>query len=232
MVEDDADNRVLLLRAMTRMGLRSTHEQDGLKGFVRAISTPFDVVITDVMMPVMSGPALAAALRAHETSVGRAPVPILAVTACVLPSMRDECLRAGMNEVLEKPLSIARLERALARHVKHAAFVRPEEAATHEPEARVFVDADILDLVPRFLENRRADVGTLRGALSCEDFESIRRTGHRMRGSGGGYGFPAITRMGTTIERAAIERDARRVSQATEELEAYLACVRVFANDP
>jgi len=57
---------------------------------------------------------------------------------------------------------------------------------------RVSIASELRDLAPGFLQNRRHDVQTLQQALAVKDFETIRMLGHRMRGDGGGYGFPMI----------------------------------------
>ncbi len=91
----------------------------------------------------------------------------------------------------------------------------------------VHVDPDLEDLVPGFLDNRRRDVGAIREALDAGDWESIRITGHSMKGAGGGYGFDAVTEYGARLEQAAIANDAAAVRDATDALEDYLARVQV-----
>ena len=95
----------------------------------------------------------------------------------------------------------------------------------------VDVDAQIAALVPRFLANRAADVGKIRRALALADFESVRVAAHAMKGAGGGYGFPEISRLGAAMEEAARERDAAQVGELVAGLEAYLARVVVTSGD-
>jgi HPt (histidine-containing phosphotransfer) domain-containing protein len=92
---------------------------------------------------------------------------------------------------------------------------------------KVAVDADLEDLIPGFLENRARDVRELSSALSRSDFESIRITGHSMKGSGGGYGFDALTDLGAAIEAAAKAADATAIAKLIEELSEYLQRVEV-----
>ena len=91
----------------------------------------------------------------------------------------------------------------------------------------VTVDADLEDLIPGFLENRARDVRELSSALGRGDFESIRLTGHSMKGSGGGYGFDALTDLGAAIEAAAKAADATAIAKLIEELNEYLQRVEV-----
>jgi HPt (histidine-containing phosphotransfer) domain-containing protein len=91
----------------------------------------------------------------------------------------------------------------------------------------VRVDETLRDLVPHYLANRRNDVERLREALSREDFEAIRILGHSMAGSGGGYGFPTLTRIGRMLEKAGKERDRASVESQLQELSNYLRRVVV-----
>ena len=68
---------------------------------------------------------------------------------------------------------------------------------------RVRVSAELRDLIPRFLANRRVEVEQLRGAIARGNLEEARRIGHGLKGVGGGYGFDEVTRIGTEIEHRA-----------------------------
>lgn len=91
----------------------------------------------------------------------------------------------------------------------------------------IAVDAQIAALVPRFLANRVADAGKIRAALAVGDFDTIRAAGHGMKGAGGGYGFPEISRLGAAIEEGARQRDAALIGALVASLEAYLARVEI-----
>lgn len=91
----------------------------------------------------------------------------------------------------------------------------------------VQVDADLEDLIPGYLQNRRLDVDAILQALEKPDFETIRVLGHTMKGTGGGYGFDAITEMGRALEEAAKNRNIEVIRQETAALAAYLQAVEV-----
>lgn len=91
----------------------------------------------------------------------------------------------------------------------------------------VQVDADLEDLIPGYLQNRRQDVDAILQALENQDFETIRILGHTMKGTGGGYGFEAITEMGRGLEEAAKDKNAPAIRQGATALLAYLQAVEV-----
>jgi len=97
------------------------------------------------------------------------------------------------------------------------------------PTDRVLVriDRDFEDIVPTFLANRQKDLQTLRKALAHADFATIQMLGHRMKGDGGGYGFPQISTIGAAMEQAAERHDVPAVEQHIVQLEEFLARVQV-----
>jgi len=99
--------------------------------------------------------------------------------------------------------------------------------ANAQPMHHVIIDPELADLVPGYLGNRRADVDRIGSALAASDFATVRRLGHCMKGTGGGYGFDEITRLGGLIEDAALVTDADAVRALCSELAHYLAVVEV-----
>jgi len=91
----------------------------------------------------------------------------------------------------------------------------------------VHVDPDIEDLIPGFLENRRKDIKTIEETLASNDYKTIQRLGHTMKGAGGGYGFDKITDIGLHIENAAKEKNADEIRRQTNELLNYLENIEV-----
>ena len=92
----------------------------------------------------------------------------------------------------------------------------------------VRADPDLSDLIPGFLGNRRKDITTMQAALEGGDFETVRVLGHSMKGSGGGYGFDAITDIGAVLERAAKDADREGVRKQIDKLSTYLDQVEVM----
>jgi len=95
----------------------------------------------------------------------------------------------------------------------------------------VRVDPDFADLVPEFLDNRRAEIDIIRDSLAQGDFAEIRRLGHGMKGAGAGYGFKVISDIGRNLENAASNEAVSVIEAELERLDSYLANVRVELDD-
>jgi len=95
----------------------------------------------------------------------------------------------------------------------------------------VTADRDLEDIIPGYLANRQKDIADMSAALDGGDFETIRVLGHRMKGSGGGYGFDQITEIGASLEQAAKGGDGDTIRARVAELVDYLARVEVTYED-
>jgi len=121
-VEDQTSNLAFLATAVAKLGYRAVAVGDGgkalaalgvdLDGTVRG-RPDVDAVLLDVRLPDLDGRDLARRVRA----AGLTDLPIIAVTAMALAGDREECLAAGMDDYLAKPLTVAQVGEALARWV-------------------------------------------------------------------------------------------------------------------
>jgi HPt (histidine-containing phosphotransfer) domain-containing protein len=91
----------------------------------------------------------------------------------------------------------------------------------------VKIDAGLAALVPGYLDRRRADAAAILAAIDAGDFETARSLGHQLKGSGGGYGFPEITRLGAEIEEAAKGHEGERLARLAAGLSEYLRSVTI-----
>jgi signal transduction histidine kinase/ActR/RegA family two-component response regulator len=115
--EDNPINARLAIELLGRLGYAPVMATNGRDAVAAAQEQPYDVILMDVHMPVMDG--LEATRRIRELSGDPARPYIIGVTASALPSDRERCLAAGMNEHLGKPFQPAELVAALQRAHAH-----------------------------------------------------------------------------------------------------------------
>lgn len=121
MVEDNPVNMMIAVALLEQWGLEVSQASDGSQA-VEAINAqasmgkPFDAVLMDVQMPVMSGHE---ATREVRKRFSAKQLPIVALTAAALVSERDEAMAAGMNDFLTKPIDAPRLRDTLVRLIGH-----------------------------------------------------------------------------------------------------------------
>jgi len=131
LAEDNIINQQVALRILQKLGLRVDVVANGVE-VVKALETiPYDLVFMDVQMPVMDG--LEATRRIREQEAGKAvkeaenraqgtqsqivnlKIPIIAMTALAMQSDREDCLEAGMNDYISKPVTPQALSEALEK---------------------------------------------------------------------------------------------------------------------
>lgn len=88
-------------------------------------------------------------------------------------------------------------------------------------------DEDIVDIIPGYLENRQKDLETLKQAPN--DFETVRSLGHKMKGSGGGYGLDRISEIGKALEEAAKAQDLDAIQSGIAALQDFLERVEIVS---
>ncbi|MEM6955698.1 MAG: response regulator [Myxococcota bacterium] len=215
-VDDDLDSRLMHERVLYTSGrYRSLVAETGQEALLAARSG-VDAVLLDVDLPDLPGWAVTRRLRAF---VGD-DVPIFIVTGHSDAETVRRCRDAGATRVFEKPTRAQRVLDALDRAIDqpHAVTDRPVRAAI----GRLHVDSDVADLLPGFLERRRADCTTLRYALIERNFERLRRVGHNLKGSSSGYGMADLGVLGGELEAAAGAESFSDSQTAVERIIEYI----------
>jgi CheY-like chemotaxis protein len=114
LVEDHEINRKLAEILLQRMGYRYATAADGQQALERLVEGRFDVVLMDVMMPVMDGITALRALRAREVGSGHR-TPVLMVTAHAMTGDKERFIAAGADGYVSKPISQAELQKEIRR---------------------------------------------------------------------------------------------------------------------
>lgn len=240
LVVDDSEDHRTLLRAYLKKNeeYRCLYAENGVTALQELERTRVNVLLLDMMMPEMDGYTVARSLR---RSTSFEALPIIAMTAHVGEDEMNSCLEAGCSSFLQKPIQKAELfgviDRALtsrgsteSQQVESQQVLAPQTQLVTTPpnvSLEVFVQADILDMIPRFLENRRNDAENISESLRDLEFEKIQRMGHDMKGSGTSYGFEQISEYGRQLEDAAKEEDALAIERLQDKLDSYLRRVVV-----
>lgn len=132
--EDNPTNQMVIKRVLDRMGVAHEMANNGQEALEFLAERSFDLLLSDFHMPIMDGLELTKALRAQEAATGAARLPVVALTADVLPETAKRCEEAGMDGYLRKPIEIDRLEDILRTYVPSVFEIR-SVAQVSSPEA-------------------------------------------------------------------------------------------------
>lgn len=89
------------------------------------------------------------------------------------------------------------------------------------------VDEDLKELMPGYLRSRRGDLARIAELLEAGDFDSLWTIGHKLHGSGGGFGLDFITETGARLEKAAKVRDKAALKAEAAGLKDFLDSVEI-----
>jgi CheY-like chemotaxis protein len=115
LVEDNAVNARIARLLVERAGHTVEHVTDGKEAVDAMEASRYDLVLMDLQMPGMDGFEATHIQRSKEKITGKY-VPIIALTANAMKGDEGECLRAGMDGYLTKPLNFAHLQDVLSRY--------------------------------------------------------------------------------------------------------------------
>jgi signal transduction histidine kinase/CheY-like chemotaxis protein len=113
LVEDDVTNRRFVQMTLTRLGCRVDVADNGEQATTVSGANDYALIFMDLQMPGLDGFEATRRIRARERGGPR--TPIVAVTAHVLPGVRERCMEAGMDEFVSKPVTFASLKDVLVR---------------------------------------------------------------------------------------------------------------------
>ncbi len=204
LAEDHEVNRELFTLLLGKLGCRVVTARDGVEAVEIGSSRHFDLVLMDIFMPRMTGYEATRSLR-EKGFAG----PIVAVTASALKGERENCIEAGMNEILVKPFKKDDLAGILALYLPEQGQTPSPAEAAAAPAGRgqgggdrvqqpldetVFDWAGVLDtflgqadtvasLLTRFIDKSVKQMGELTKALEDRDATAFKEISHSLKGA-------------------------------------------------
>ncbi|MBN1425223.1 response regulator [Candidatus Fermentibacteria bacterium] len=138
--DDTAESREVLRQLLEDMGASVAVAENGEQALCRVRDEQPDIVFMDIRMPVMDGREAVGRIRAGEAGVP--PPKLVAVSASALIHEREEHLRAGFDDFIAKPVSLAALHDSLARLLR-VEFEREETGSSPDEFKSLPIPADL-----------------------------------------------------------------------------------------
>ncbi|MBT6619893.1 MAG: response regulator [Gemmatimonadetes bacterium] len=195
--EDNAFNQKLATGLLKKWGHSVILANNGQEALDLMEGNLFDAVLMDVQMPVKDGLETTRILRQREEGSGRR-VHVIGLTAHAMEGDREDCIAAGMDDYVSKPIKSQALDRALAAAQSPSARDQPTVAPV--PPSPTFDRAAVLDrcggdeallseLVVVFQQDLPGYLDGVKTAIEQNDNEGIARTAHILKGPLGTLGF-------------------------------------------
>ena len=242
LVEDHVINQKLAVALLERWGHKVAVAENGKLALDALVHRSFDVVLMDMMMPVMDGVETTRQIRAMEAGSSRR-IPIIAMTANAMESDRDRCMAAGMDDYISKPIKAQELQALLQHYATVQQSSRHETAIasmphTPKPSPAAFdyaagirgMDQEILEIISEtFVAAWPDDLHRIREGLNQGNLKEVLRTAHSLKGTLAMFGArPAAAvaeRMESMASRGDKEGAAELLQPLTSEVEQLLLAI-------
>ncbi|MGE5843587.1 MAG: PAS domain S-box protein, partial [Syntrophaceae bacterium] len=249
LVDDYAINLEVARRHLEAAGHCVSLAGNGQEAIEAFESGRHELIFMDIQMPVMDGIEAAKAIRDLEKSRGGSSrIPIIALTAHAVKDYIDACLQAGMDDYLIKPVFrqdlLGKVDRWIRGGPATTGAAPPSGASAGregpaEPMdfARALEEFEgnrefLMGLLERFLENVRAQLGTIREALDRADAEILRREAHAIKGGAANLAAGELSSAAAELEKTAKSGSLGEVPGRLERLESAYQRLDAFVHRP
>ncbi|MEO7860563.1 MAG: response regulator, partial [Nitrospirales bacterium] len=232
--EDNIVNQKVAICQLEKLGYRADVVANGQEAVDAVARIRYALVLMDCQMPEMDGWTATTSIRKRESEETDRRLPIIAMTADAMSGDRENCLNAGMDDYLSKPVNRADLKAMLNKWIPSPGPSDEQKEADEQKEPvssasgergqecvdpAVLADLRLLDqscgilstLITHFLEDGPPRLAALQGALQQGDAGGLARVAHELNGASGNLGVRRMRQL--CIELQALGK-ARELPQA------------------
>lgn len=249
LAEDHPINQEVILNQLSLLGYEADLANNGEEALAMLSEKKYDIVFMDCQMPLLDGYATTQRLRQQEGN--QRHTIVIALTAHALPTDREKCLAAGMDDYLSKPLEPEDLEAALYKwrnpinSIVSGLPANLAQSPAIQSRKRMLQEEAPLNLkrlqtissgkkefqqklLTLYLERAETDLVTIHQALVEQDFSSLLQQAHRLKGSSGNIGATVLTQVATQLENAAKQQNLSQCAKWVRTLEPNLKNLKQF----
>ena len=224
LAEDNRINQTYLMAVLAKAGHRAHLAENGREAIEALRKSDYDLVLMDVQMPELDG--FQATQQIRQMPPPKGDIPIIALTAHAMLGAREECLAAGMNDYLSKPIESALL---LVKLDEIAGAARPQTSSA--ASALPAVDLDQLRSIREVLNDKvffeqleilredfRVRVDRIGAHLTSGDLSASAREAHNLVSTAGNYGARKLSSLAREIEQACVKQESQIAAARYQEL--------------
>jgi signal transduction histidine kinase/CheY-like chemotaxis protein/HPt (histidine-containing phosphotransfer) domain-containing protein len=197
LAEDNEMNQKLAVTILEDLGFDVDVAENGMIAFEMTKQNQYDIILMDLQMPVLDGYRAVHKIRNELKS----EIPIIAMTAHVLPGEKEKCIIYGMNDFITKPFNENDLYNLIIKHIPTNVIESSvHELSTDNIKETEMMDGTVIDLtylknlkkgsksfmtemIDIFIRQNTSDLKNINAAISNSDFVTIKEIAHKMKTS-------------------------------------------------
>ena len=254
--DDNSVNQRLAVKMLEKMGIVADVAGDGIEVLDAMAAKQYDVILMDVQMPEMDG---LEATRRIIAKYGDQRPRIVALTANAMQGDREQCMAAGMDDYLAKPVLAAALDEALTRQTGYVARVsRPKSNATSQRMQTLDIGADetagtvwldhavfqtlreafagdaneLVELITNFFSEADAMQVAMEDAVHSGDMAALKAFAHKLKGSANSIGATRLGHLAFMLESNAKAGERRGNAELAQQIgSALLRSRQLFSGE-
>ncbi|MFT5140589.1 MAG: two-component system sensor histidine kinase/response regulator [Lysobacterales bacterium] len=238
LVEDNAINLEVALELLKETALEVHTAENGRLAVEMNQNVAYDLILMDIQMPEMDG--IEATCRIRQTENGR-EVPILALTANVLKEDRQAYMKAGMNDIISKPVDPQILYSTISQWLNQKSFVKTSNPSKQDhrkeptntsdsilinPEAldRVFGDDNVsrLNLLNSFVYQTENSIAAFDEAFQQRNAQDMAFQAHKLKSSARTVGADSLADLCLTLETDGKEANWTEIDQKFSQIKSLV----------
>ncbi|WP_438970477.1 ATP-binding protein [Methylophaga sp.] len=208
LVEDNEVNQKVALGMLSNMGFKVDIVTNGLDAVSHSIDTEYDLILMDYHMPQMGGLDATKQIRDCGEAGANSSTPIIALTADVQSNVVNKFKRAGADDMLVKPFTLAQLDSCLNKWLKKV---------PHKMAELPVIDEDVLDeisamsgeqnqvlmanIVEVYLQRSPSLIEQIKQSLTGDDAEQLFKAAHALKSSSANIGAARVSEIAHEIEK-------------------------------
>jgi PAS domain S-box-containing protein len=231
LAEDNRINQKVARLQLEQLGITDIRiAENGAAAVAEVARARPDILLLDVQMPGMDGLEATERIRSAETREGSPRLPIIALTANAMTGDRENCLAAGMDGYISKPLRTSELRDAMIYCLPAVATGKPKcptpNPADEQPlprminpetfaEMQELIGADCKAFYLEALGEINNQLPTIRTAHDAEDYPTLIAAAHSLKGASANLGLEPLAAAANTVEEAARKDRCADLDQLT-----------------
>ena len=222
LAEDNVVNQKIAVALLSRFGHTVTVAHNGVAAIDAYRRSAFDLILMDVQMPILSGYDATRAIRQIEHTTGR-HIPIIAMTARAMKGDRENCLGAGMDDYLAKPIQANLVAAAIRRTIPAPLLTPPTAVGPGIDDTAALAlmggDAEALRQIKDLcISETPLLLDQIERAVNEAHAEALAEASHALRGMYLVFGPNEVVTIAGGLEDLAIARDLTGAAVAYESL--------------
>jgi signal transduction histidine kinase/DNA-binding response OmpR family regulator len=234
LAEDDLTNQKVVLQILRQFGYHVDAVANGREAIKALEEKRYDLVLMDVQMPVMDGLEATRVIRDPNSGVLNHEISVVAATAHAMEEHRQQCLEAGMDDFITKPIDREKLADVIARRMPDAVMKPSQSKAVAKDvtctDRTVFDRATLLarlggdeallhEVIEVFLKDIPTQLKALKAAINEKSLKIAGSKGHRIKGAAANMQARSMSEAAYALEKAGKAEESDQVIPLLKKLE-------------